>query len=186
MPLGSENFDARFDTLFVPDGFRMHPYWLGPIRYSYQQNDSNPASNASFSAADRETSLNDFGPGVYPSRSGRVYNVFGRGIFSFGSGTVENHSWTTSFDFTSLNLGYLPAGTMISVIDVDGMSISESMNFSAVINGGGNQPWMDYFDDAESLPEPEHGSATYNPVTNSYLFNGPNNNSGADVSVYVN
>ena len=185
MPTGSEGFDLRFDTAFTPSGFDMIPDWLGPVRMTYNQLDANPSSNASFSGADRETSLNDFGPGVYPSRSGRIYNVFGRGIFSFSPGTTENHLWEYNFDFSTMINGYLPIGTLISINDVDGLNINESVLATPVFFGGDSGLWMDYFDDAFTAPEPGQGRGVFNPTDDSYYFNGPNNNSSSDVIGYV-
>ncbi len=184
-PTGAEGFDVTFENGFLPTGYDVKPGWGGSARLDYNQLDANPQSNAAFYAGDRVTEHNDFNPGNFSYASGDVYNAYGRGLYTLNGGTTASHDWEYTFDFSTLEYGYLPAGTYLAVVDVDGIATNgESLLASAVLSGGSGA-WLSFYDEAQSAPPPGNGLATYNAGDNTYFWDGPNNNSGADVNVYL-
>lgn len=172
----TETSTFTFEHNRLPTGRVIEADWMGDVTFTYTQNDSNATSGASHFPGERLTEgTTDFNVGSIPNRSGTIYTVYGRGGFSFnGNGTV-NHDWTVTYDFTGLGgaNGYLPAGTLIGFVDIDGIPVDgESVLANAVIAGGGSGPWLAYEDDAPN-PEPGHALALYDAGTNSYYMNGP-------------
>ncbi len=114
------------------------------------------------------TEFSDFGPGAIANNSGNTYYVYGRGLNGFGS-TGFSEGWTLTYDFTGLVNGYLPAGTLISVTDVDGFaSGEENAILNATLASGATTAWATYFDN--SLTAPPHGAPVYDSGTNSYSY----------------
>ncbi|MEO1258230.1 MAG: hypothetical protein AAFZ15_05515 [Bacteroidota bacterium] len=174
-PVGSDNYDCSFDNTYIPDGYELDADWAGNVRLSYTMNggDANTASNAFQFNGDRTTEFHDFNPGNIENSSGRVYDVYGRGHFTFNSGSDPGgHSWTVTYDFTNMVNGYLPAGTVIGFVDIDGTALNgESVLLSAVLASGGSNAWLSNYD--YNWPSNPHSTATYNAGANTYFFDGP-------------
>ncbi|PSJ72030.1 hypothetical protein C7N43_36300, partial [Sphingobacteriales bacterium UPWRP_1] len=183
------NYSFTFNNSYIPAGYTLDPNWLGNGTLNYTKNDANATSNAAHSAHTRVTDYTDFNPGDLINTSGDVYHVYGRGYFSFGSATgALQHDWTETFNFSTLANGYLPAGTIIGFVDIDGTaSNGENVLLTATPASGPNGPWMTYLDDGRtSLIETPHGFAVYEapgkPVA-SYFLDGPPTNNSAIVYI---
>ena len=175
-PTTNDTFDFTFDHSYIETGFVLDSNWTGAGRLTYNMYDGNPQSNLSHSVSDRATEYHDFNPTNKINESGRVYDVYGRGHFSFNAGTTQNHSWTLSYDFTGLDIGYLPAGTLIGFIDIDGTVVAnEAILLTATLESGATTAWLENppYDKGYNPPQTPHGEAVYVPGNNSYYFNGP-------------
>ncbi len=176
-PTGTDTFDFSFDHSYIEAGFSLDSNWMGSGRIQYSMADNNPASDIQHSYGDKITEYSDFEQGFKINESGRIYDVYGRGYFSIKAGTTENHSWTMTYDFTNLVNGYLPAGTMIGIVDIDGIAVSnEYLLLNATLQSGGTSQWLAQppHDKGYNPGQPPHGEATYISATTSYYFNGPN------------
>ncbi len=176
-PAGADSFDFSFDHSFVPDGFALDSNWLGTGTLGYTMNDVNPSSNAYHFVGDRVTGFSDLDPGETANQSGRIYDVYGRGHFTYNSGSdPAGHSWTVVYDFSTLVNGYLPAGTLLGFVDIDGVaSNGESVLLSATVPLGNNGDWLTSppYDLGYNPPELPHGQPVYNSSNKTYFFNGP-------------
>ncbi|GEM_PF-867828 len=177
-PTTPDNFDFSFNHSYIPSYLELDANWMGAGQMSYQMNDANTSSNASHAVADRVTEFHDFNPGTLPTQSGRVYDVYGRGHFSYSGGTDPGgHSWTVSYDFSGMANGYLPAGTLIGFVDIDGIANNgESVLLGATLQSGGNTAWLSNppYDFANGATQDQQTESTYNVGNNTYYFNGPN------------
>ncbi len=167
-PTGTEKFDVTFDNYYIPADYIIDPDWAGSATLTYTQDHAGTESGAFFAAGSRETEFSDFGPGSIANNSGNEYYVYGRGLNGFGStGFVDG--WTLTYDFSGLVNGYLPAGTIIAVTDVDGLaSGGENVILNATLVSGATTAWASYFDN--SLTTPPHGAPIYDSGTNSYNY----------------
>ena len=167
-PTGTENFDISFDNFYIPADYILDPDWAGSATMTYTQDHAGTVSGAFFAAGSRETEFSDFGPGAIANSSGNTYYVYGRGLNGFGN-TGFADGWTLTYDFTTLVNGYLPAGTMIAVTDVDGLaSGGENVILNATLASGAITAWASDYDN--SLTTPPHGAPTYNAGSNSYDY----------------
>ena len=175
-PTTTDTFDFTFDHSYIESGFYVDSAWMGAGRMTYSMSDVNPQSNAFHSVGDRATEYSDFAPGQKINESDRIYDVYGRGHFSFNAGTTQNHSWTVVYDFTGLVNGYLPSGTMIGFVDIDGTAVAnESIILDASLDGGGSTAWLNSppYDKGYNYGQPPHGEAVYVSGNNTYYFDGP-------------
>lgn len=177
LPTGSDSFDFSFDHAYIPGGYALDADWLGTGTFTYTMNDVNPSSNAYQFVGERVTEISDFNPGDIANESGRVYDVYGRGHFTYNSGTdPAGHSWTVTYDFTTMVNGYLPTGTLLSFVDIDGVAVNgESVLLSATVPSGIGGTWLTNppYDLGYNPPESPHNEPTYNSGNKTYFFNGP-------------
>ncbi len=167
-PTGTETFNITFDNYYIPEDYIIDPNWAGNATLTYIQDHAGTESNAFFAAGSRITEFSDFGPGAIANNSGNTYYVYGRGLNAFSS-TGFSDGWTLNYDFTGLANGYLPAGTLISFTDIDGLaSGGENAILNATLASGATTAWLNYFDN--SLTTPPHSAPTYDSGTNSYNF----------------
>src|SRR5437764_2804040 len=109
--------------------------------------------------------------GVFPAYAGADY----QGSFS-GTGPYPGYSGTNHFDFTGLAAGYLPAGSILDLGDLDSGSGFESFTFTA--NGGGSgsawlqSPFYMASQDPNDLYFSSMPSYKWDPSTSTYYFDG--------------
>lgn len=176
-PTGADSFDFSFDHSFIPTGYSLDTNWLGTGTMHYEMTDANTVSNAYQFVGDRVTEFSDFNPGDVPNESGRIYDVYGRGHFTYNSGSDPGgHNWVVTYDFTTMVNGFLPAGTMIGFVDIDGIALNgESVLLTATVPSGNNDSWLNTppYDFGYDPPEFPHSQPTYSSSNKSYYFNGP-------------
>ncbi|MEP2776086.1 MAG: PEP-CTERM sorting domain-containing protein [Luteolibacter sp.] len=150
----------------VAEGRQVDAQWAGAVAASIKSNATSPAT-FSQSSGSRLTEGNDFNPGVFPTNSGMYYETIGRGNFTYGyGGSGGTSDWTMHLDFSGLSQGWLPAGTLLSFIDV-GDGIYETLMLSGTLVGGGSGEWMEEIDysvlsGAKDQQTPYYaGSSTY-------------------------
>ena len=172
-PTGTENFSFTFDNSFITGDSIISPDWAGTGTLNFTMNDANVTSGASHSWTNRVTEYHDWAPGVKPNATENVYRVFGRGIFSFNSGSAPlPHDYDLFFDFTSLDGGYLPAGTILGFTDIDGTGTGEVITLTSTPASGPNDAWLTFFDYTVDPVDPA-GLVTYDPIAHSYVLDGP-------------
>jgi len=166
------NYNSTYENEYIPDGYTLDPDWQGNCLLSYTKHDNVSTSNAFHTGASRVTEFHDFNPGDLVNASGDIYHIHGRGHFGFNSSPEGPHDWTVTYDFSALANGYLPAGTLIGFIDIDGENgLNENLLLTAT---GTTDPWLEVFDYTAGVPT--HGTAAYNAPgkpANSYYFDGP-------------
>ena len=188
----SYNYNFTFDNSYIPEGFIIDPDWGGMGTMSYIKNDANSLSSTSISIHNRITEYHDFNSGSIANASGEVYQVYGRGHFSFNGYEADSMSTiqpdrTLTFDFTGLANGYLPGGTFISFVDNDGMFSLDNGEYllaTAALTSGGSTPWMTPQD--STIHAPFHGHGEYEAAgqpANSYYFDGPESSVGQNPAI---
>ncbi len=185
-PTSSETLNFTFDHNYIDDSYSLSNDWGGSGVLTYSIFDGNPESNITHFVGARNTEYHNQDAGDIPNESGEVYDIYGEGYFQFGSGTTQSHSWSLVYDFTNMTNGYLPAGTLIGLIDIDGSGVSnEEVSLAGVINTGGSAAWLaapaedkGYQQDDSPMAEP-----TFISGINTYFFLGPAVNNSA--SAYI-
>ncbi len=164
-----EMFDASFFNGQNPSDPRLA--WEGNVRVTFEHltpaNALSGAFHSWFSAPEaqvRVTSYDDFNWDTVVSENGTQYKVNGRGIFS--GGPVNEYRYT--FDFSTLDVGYLPAGTFVAFTDVDGLGAGETINASATGLTTAGAPWLGYT--TRKVVGGPQSLFTYVPADNTYNF----------------
>lgn len=183
-PTTTDTLDFTFDHSYIESGFSLDSNWMGAGRVVFEMFDGNPASNVSHSVTDRITEYHNNAPGVLPNESDRIYDIYGGGNFVFNNGSSENHSWKMTYDFTNMDKGYLPAGTLLGFTDIDGTAAAnEAIVLTATLQSGGNAAWLgtSAHDNTDKNGQLPHGEINYISGGNSYYFDGPDTDNTAIV-----
>ena len=140
---GSQTYVFRFENEWQTS--TTMPGWQGAVAVS-MNNNAQPAAEAFQVSGSRLTEGNDFNVGGMTHDSGSFYEVMGRGSTVFNNGSSSSAStWEIDYDFSGLANGYLPAGTLISIVDT-GDGPNETMIFEAGLEGGATAAWMELID----------------------------------------
>lgn len=144
--VGTANYTYTFDNQwFAGTGLRVHRDYVGNIATTFETvKDDGSTVSAFQSSGSRLTQGNDFAPSAYGS--GQFYEAIGRGNHSFNcsSCSTEDAEWVITFDFTSLAKGFLPIGSLLSIIDSG--EGEESMDITATLSGSIESAWMNQID----------------------------------------